>query len=62
MKLTAALACSLFAGRPKHGHAMENPASANCVDQNFTSEIVYEPTGGKKKLSLSVSYYISMHT
>ena len=50
MKLTAALACSLFAGRPKHGRAMENPASANCVNQNFTSEIVYEPTGGKKYL------------
>jgi putative hemolysin len=29
---------------------MENPASANCVNQNFTSEIVYEPTGGKKYL------------
>ena len=56
MKLTTALACSLFAGHPKRGQAqqqqqqlggMGNPATINCVNQNFTDQMMYAPDGGK---------------
>mmetsp|Transcript_29514 Transcript_29514/g.45657 ORF Transcript_29514/g.45657 Transcript_29514/m.45657 type:complete len:636 (-) Transcript_29514:621-2528(-) len=48
MRLSTALACSLFAARPKRGQAqvgMGNPAAINCVDQNFTNIILYAPNG-----------------
>eukprot|EP00984_Skeletonema_dohrnii_P017801 scaffold8182_cov110-Skeletonema_dohrnii-CCMP3373.AAC.5 len=48
MRLTTALAYSLLvAGLPKRGQAAVSPATSNCVDQNFTDLILYEPEGGQ---------------
>ncbi|KAK1738851.1 hypothetical protein QTG54_010167 [Skeletonema marinoi] len=46
MRLTTALTYSLLvAGLPKRGQAAVSPATSNCVDQNFTDIIFYEPEG-----------------
>jgi len=48
MRLTTALAYSLLvAGLPERGQAAVSPATSNCVDQNFTDLILYEPEGGQ---------------
>ena len=49
MRLTTALACTtlFFAGTPKRGQAAVSPATSNCVDNNFTDQILYEPDGGQ---------------
>jgi len=48
MRLTNALAYTLLvAGYPKRGQSAVSPATSNCVDQNFTDKILYEPDGGQ---------------
>ncbi len=48
MRLTTALASTLLVvGHIKRGRAAVSPATSNCVDQDFTDKILYEPDGGK---------------
>lgn len=48
MRLITALAYTIFvAGRPKRGQAAISPATSNCIDNNFTDQILYEPNGGQ---------------
>jgi putative hemolysin len=48
MRLTTTLAYTLFvAGRPKRGQAAISLATSNCIENNFTDQILYEPTGGQ---------------
>lgn len=64
MRLTNALAYTLLvAGYPKRGQSAVSPATSNCVDQNFTDKILYEPDGGEvQDMSISASSCLLMTT